>query len=131
MIKINFVNDTKFNLDEGAIREIVKTTLSKLEVKNDIILEIILTSDSEIQKLNNLHRKIDKPTDVLSFPQSQIKSSKLNILGSIIICPKIASERNESTEDLVKHGLLHLTGYDHETDQKKWDQVSKIVNHNL
>ena len=66
-----------------------------------------------IAELNAEHRAIDGPTDVLSFPVDVNGSpAGPRELGDVVICP-------EHTEDLLEavvHGVLHLTGMDHETD---------------
>ena len=70
--------------------------------------------DSErIRELNRDYRGRDEPTDVLSFPVDEAApAAGPRELGDVIICP-------EHTEDLIEavvHGVLHLCGYDHETD---------------
>lgn len=110
---------------------VAKTACEKLELDENLEIEIIFSSKDEIAVLNKEHRKIDKATDVLSFPQAQIEGSELNILGSIVICPPVAEEKNEKIEELVKHGILHLCGYDHETDEATWDKFAKIIGSEL
>ena len=65
-------------------------------------------------ELNEAHRGKDEPTDVLSFPVDEDTVPRgPRELGDVIICP-------EYTEDLLEavvHGVLHLTGMDHETDE--------------
>ena len=66
-----------------------------------------------IAELNLAHRGKEGPTDVLSFPVDEHDSFGPRELGDVVICP-------EHTEDLVEavvHGVLHLTGMDHETDE--------------
>jgi probable rRNA maturation factor len=66
-----------------------------------------------ITELNVAHRGKDGPTDVLSFPVDENGSpAGPRELGDVVICP-------EHTEDLLEavvHGVLHLTGMDHEAD---------------
>jgi probable rRNA maturation factor len=66
-----------------------------------------------IAELNLAHRGKEGPTDVLSFPVDEDGSFGPRELGDVVICP-------EHTEDLLEavvHGVLHLTGMDHETDE--------------
>ena len=66
-----------------------------------------------IAELNLAHRGKEGPTDVLSFPVDEDESFGPRELGDVVICP-------EHTEDLLEavvHGVLHLTGMDHETDE--------------
>jgi probable rRNA maturation factor len=75
-------------------------------------LAIVLVDEARIQELNREHRGRDRPTDVLSFPIDEEPTAGPRELGDVVICP-------EHTEDLVEavvHGVLHLCGYDHETD---------------
>jgi probable rRNA maturation factor len=67
---------------------------------------------ARIAELNRQHRGKDGPTDVLSFPIDEDGAYGPRELGDVVICP-------EHTEDLLEavvHGVLHLTGMDHETD---------------
>jgi probable rRNA maturation factor len=76
-------------------------------------LAIELVDEARIQELNREHRGKDAPTDVLSFPVDEgAPIAGPRELGDVVIC-------GEHTEDLVEavvHGVLHLCGYDHETD---------------
>ncbi|HME32508.1 MAG TPA: rRNA maturation RNase YbeY [Terriglobales bacterium] len=82
-------------------------------------VNVRITSNRELQKLNRRFRRKDKPTDVLSFPSAMPK-----LAGDIAISADIAAANaadiGHSTEIelkiLILHGLLHLAGYDHETD---------------
>jgi probable rRNA maturation factor len=69
-----------------------------------------------IRDLNREHRGIDRPTDVLSFPvdvngDGAPEAGPLE-LGDVVISP----EHTEDLREAVVHGVLHLTGMDHETD---------------
>jgi probable rRNA maturation factor len=69
-------------------------------------------SPQRIAELNQEHRGKAGPTDVLSFPIDEDGTYGPRELGDVVICP-------EHTEDLLEavvHGVLHLTGMDHETD---------------
>ena len=76
-------------------------------------LAIELVDEQRIQGLNREHREKDEPTDVLSFPIDEDEPvAGPRELGDVVICP-------EHTQDMVEavvHGVLHLCGYDHETD---------------
>jgi probable rRNA maturation factor len=76
-------------------------------------LAIELVDERRIKELNSEYRGKDKPTDVLSFPiDEDDRVAGPRELGDVVICP-------EHTQDLVEavvHGVLHLCGYDHETD---------------
>jgi probable rRNA maturation factor len=69
--------------------------------------------EERIRELNREHRGLDEPTDVLSFPVDEAApASGPRELGDVVICPEHTEDLNEA----VVHGVLHLCGYDHETD---------------
>jgi probable rRNA maturation factor len=82
-------------------------------------VNVRITSNEELLELNRRFRRKDKPTDVLSFP-----SGVPGLAGDIAISAEIAASNaadlGHSMETelkvLILHGLLHLAGYDHETD---------------
>lgn len=122
------------NIDLATKKEIRLTTpqiLRKLGSKtNNIYLEVVFLGSKEIQRINNQHRKIDKPTDVLSFPQTQFPVA-LNSIGTIFICPEVAEIEKIEIIELLKHGILHLLGFNHETNHEEWIQKAAIINHNM
>ena len=87
-------------------------------------ISFLLTNSLRIKKLNNKYRKINKTTDVLSFPSynrfdlKKIKDSKI-FLGDIAICYEIINFRSKYSnfnlefDKIWIHGILHLLGYDH------------------
>ena len=111
---IELDNRTSLNVDESFLNTIASTLTNKE-------IELIVTTKDEIKEINKQYRNIDAPTDVLSFPYEEMPMSPL---GSIVISSwhveKIAKELNHSEDDelalLFIHGLLHLTGLDHEVD---------------
>lgn len=88
---------------------------------------VALSSDAHVKTLNAGFRGQDKPTNVLSFPAAnQPGSPPVRLLGDVVIARETvareAAERGISFADhlrhLTIHGLLHLLGYDHETDEE-------------
>ncbi len=66
-----------------------------------------------IRELNREHRGRNAATDVLSFPVDEAGPAVgPRELGDVVICP----EHTENVREAVVHGVLHLCGYDHETD---------------
>jgi probable rRNA maturation factor len=124
-------------------------------VKNELGLEqagltVCLVSDAEIARMNEKFRKKKGPTDVLSFPmmarrrplQARRVSRTLkpdDYLGDIAISPATARRyakkhgRKLSSElrVLILHGVLHLLGYDHETDRGEMDRVERKLRKRL
>jgi len=82
-------------------------------------VSVLLTDDRDIAELNLIYRGVDRPTDVLAFPQDE------TLLGDVVIsvetAKRQAEERGKPLDDeldlLVAHGLLHLLGYDDDTPE--------------
>ena len=91
---------------------------------------ILLTSNLKMKKLNNKFRKINKPTDVLSFP---IKEK--SYIGDIAVSYEIVNSRSKNFffikefDKVWVHGFLHLIGYDHikNKDFIKMQKVEKRI----
>ena len=85
-------------------------------------VDVLLTTDAELKRLNRTFRGKNKPTDVLSFPvPPEISTEHAGDLAvSLDTAARQAAEHGHSLRDelriLVLHGLLHLAGEDHETD---------------
>ena len=76
-------------------------------------LGVELVEEERIRELNNLYRGVDAPTDVLAFPIDELDPvAGPRELGDVAICPPHCSDVTEA----AVHGVLHLCGYDHETD---------------
>lgn len=109
---------------EAAVRAALAQ--SKAKITGAAELSIVLTDDAEQQVLNRDWRGIDKPTNVLSFPQIEPFGAVSGLLGDIILARETlvreADEQGVSFEDhfthLVVHGFLHLLGYDHMDDDE-------------
>lgn len=77
-------------------------------------------------ELNKEWRKKDSATNVLSFPVGEVIEQAPNLLGDIVICAPIveqeAKQQGKSSEahwaHLIIHGILHLQGYDHESEEE-------------
>ena len=137
MAKYFIDTDSKKINFKKVFRAVYKTLNQSARLK----AEVVLVSQQEIQTLNRENRNVDKVTDVLSFPSldgivgkvlraedypNEIDGKYL-FIGSIVLCEdKIEEQAKEymhSKEDemtyLTVHGLMHLFGYDHMTDEDK------------
>lgn len=106
-------------------------------------LSLVFTNDHDIRKLNAQWRNIDKPTNVLSFPAFDIAPGNTPgpLLGDIVLAHETvtreADNENKSINDhlthLLVHGLLHLVGYDHQTDDEaeQMEQLEREILSNL
>jgi probable rRNA maturation factor len=94
------------------MRKPVAAALSAAGV-DDGHLAVELVDGTRIRELNREHRGEDSPTDVLAFPIDGVESiAGPRELGDVAICPPHCSDVTEA----AVHGVLHLCGYDHETD---------------
>jgi probable rRNA maturation factor len=76
-------------------------------------LTVELVGPERIRELNRTHRGIDTPTDVLSFPVDGTgPAAGPRELGDVVI----SSPHTEDLAEATVHGVLHLAGFDHETD---------------
>ena len=85
-------------------------------------VNILITSDAEIKRLNRTFRGKNKPTDILSFPApAEVPELAGDLAVSIDTAARQADQYEHTLETevriLILHGLLHLAGEDHETDQ--------------
>ena len=124
MIKIYVVVDfPKWKKKIKNLKNYFKTKQTKFNnhinlTKNKKEFTIFLTNNLRMKKLNNKFRKINKSTDVLSFPL-KIKKKNNIYLGDIAISYEIVNKRSKKSlfdHELDKmwiHGYLHLTGHDH------------------
>lgn len=141
----------KFVLDESRIARIFELVTSVLMPDEEEwwegisdqkgILNIAFLSDEEIRILNNQYRGIDSTTDVLSFHYFEDFSelSDMEIAGEIILSEsRILAQAEEHAhtpqkecEILVLHSILHIIGYDHESEEdyeKMWKWEKDIRN---
>lgn len=132
--------------DEQIIRNVIDYALKEEKLNADYEISVILIDNEEIRKINSRMRKIDRATDVLSFPMLEYPEKKvykdvyekykfndsfLNegrlVLGDIALslekCREQSIEFNHSfireCAYLTVHSVLHLLGYDHMTDSDK------------
>lgn len=100
-----------------------------LILKKKYELSITFIGTAKMKSINFKHRKIAKPTDILSFPIDET-------IGEIYICMDIVEKKAKlfemSTEEYLKyvlvHGMIHLLGYDH---GDKMDSLEKIYTKKL
>lgn len=115
----------KFKLDTNLLAKLVESLSSSVDEASNKIFAVAFISDRRMKELNKLFRGKDSTTDVLSFPQEpdEFDPDKDN-LGDIVISVEQAQKQAEENgltldgeiKQLILHGVLHLCGYDHETD---------------
>ena len=111
------------------IKKIARLVLKELDVPSDSELSISFIDDTQMRELNSTYRKINRTTDVLSFPQGE--GPDFTLLGDIIISVDTARRHadsygvtlHEELKKLIIHGILHLLGHDHK--KKKETQIMR------
>lgn len=130
------------------LKNTVKAVLISEKIKEPVALDLLITDDRQIHRINKKYRGIDSPTDVLSFALNEKNSEGLDIefppeqdgirnIGEIIISfPRVCEQADEhgvSVDEeltlMITHGVLHLLGYDHidDSDAKKMSQREKSI----
>ena len=118
-------------VDKGILKDFLRQIVGSVPEADDRGFTVALVPDDRMRQLNHLFRGKDITTDVLSFPHEpdEFDPDKAN-LGDIVIsagqAQKQAAENGLSLEgeikQLILHGVLHLCGYDHETDNGEMNE---------
>jgi len=125
----------QLNLEVGAgridlkkLQRAAQVTLEYLHPQDEVDCSIVITDDPGIQEYNQQYRKIDRPTDVLSFPSDTVDPDSDRLyLGDVIISYQRAEAQAQSGNHpldaelqlLVVHGVLHLSGHDHAVEEER------------
>lgn len=133
--------DLHISCDEYDFSPLAQAFADEFESDVPVAVEVVIVGKDGIRELNNQFRSIDKVTDVLSFPALDgiykkkiegksfpfdMEDGVLNA-GSIAVCKEVAKEQAEEyghsfereLNYLVTHGVCHVFGYDHMTDEDK------------
>jgi len=99
-------------------------------------VSVLFCADTRMRALNRRYRGQDRPTDVLAFPTADSESGFLgDIVISVPYAEREARRRREpgarEIDRLLVHGLLHLMGYDHETDDGEMDALEARIRRRL
>ena len=141
-MKVAILNEQNKITVSRRLRELIKkaarASLGYFGLRDDVEVSVMLTDNEGIRNLNNLHRGIDRATDVLSFPMFEYDEkgdihedyAEFNemgeiVLGDIVISLERAREQAEQYGHsferevgfLTVHSMLHLLGYDHMTHE--------------
>jgi probable rRNA maturation factor len=130
----------KMQLDCGRWQSFVINAL-QLVPANGADVTVAFVSDRAMRELNRMWRHKHRTTDVLSFPAEQDEFEKLEglSLGDVVISvEQAARQARENGLDfeteiaqLILHGLLHLCGYDHETDSGEMNKLEMRLRRKL
>lgn len=155
-MKVCFLNQQdKFKVTneiKALIKKCALAALKYMEFRTDVEISVVLTDNDEIRTLNNMHRSIDRATDVLSFPMFEYDENgeiiedyaEFNEMGDILLgdivislerADEQAKEYGHSFERevgfLTVHSMLHLLGYDHmtpEDEEEMFGYQTEILN---
>ena len=91
-------------------------------------LSIVFVSAKRIRELNKTYRGLDRATDVLSFTYTGETFNRYSFLGEVVLAPAIAfvhrpDQFEPEIRTLLIHGILHLLGFDHETDDGEMERL--------
>lgn len=132
----------RVRIDRGRIAHLADQALEAVG-RPDAAITVAFVRDAAIRRMNRDYRGKDISTDVLSFPAEQnlpaaglaqagrVEDGPGGYLGDVVIsADKAVSQAQEScysfereVSELVIHGVLHLCGYDHETDQGEMNRM--------
>lgn len=124
----------KIKIETAPFLKFAEGAISMINEAKGKDLTVAFVSDKRIKELNKIFRDKNKPTDVLSFPYEPDEYDYLetdDFLGDIVISLETAQAQaaeNQLTfeteiKQLILHGILHLCGYDHETDAGEMNRI--------
>jgi probable rRNA maturation factor len=127
------INDNYQIIKKPAFERLIKNTLKVLGKEMNVKVSLYIVTNSIIKSINKKYRKKDEVTDVLSFPfiyggnndNFVLPASSIENIGEIIISyPQAIKQARQmkhsvlfEVKSLFIHGLLHLFGYNHDTDE--------------
>jgi len=129
-MEILISNEQDVPVDEDLLRDLAEYALRYEGVSEGAELSVALVDEDKIRELNATYRGKDSVTDVLSFAseafEDEDKEEVPQLLGDVVICPSVAARQaqeygqtfNQEMALLLTHGILHLLGYDHITDEE-------------
>jgi len=129
MIEID--NQTDLEIDSALLENI----LAHLSTRS---VELMIVEDETIQALNKAHRFKDSVTDVLSFPIENSFGHAQIPLGSIVVSSSLIQKQAKAFNHTISHemallfihGMLHLLGFDHESDEGQMrEKEVEVINH--
>lgn len=94
---------------------------------------MVFVSAAKMRSMNCRYRQKDYATDVLSFSYKGVRLDGFSFLGEIVIAPEVAFNHatrygiqpERELRKLLVHGVLHLLGYDHESDQGQMNRLQR------
>ena len=132
-IEVNDESGYDLDVDLEEISLLATYVLDQMRVHPQADLNVIFVDEEASERLHREWMDLEGPADVLSFPMDELRPTPVGeepregMLGDIVVCPQVAarqaSQAGHATVDeillLITHGILHLLGYDHVTDDER------------
>jgi probable rRNA maturation factor len=120
-------------VDVPGLIELARETL-RAEGYGHAELSVSFVDDEEMAALHVRYMVEAGPTDVLSFPLDEQEHDGVRVLGDVVIAPAVAARNNPGDPPaelrlLLVHGILHLLGYDHQTQDERAEMWSRQEHH--
>jgi probable rRNA maturation factor len=122
------------------VRQVIEKAIEKEGLQQPVTVDVVMVTEEEMREINATRRGIDEATDVLSFPLMDVKPGQgvtqdffqlppdvQQHLGDVVISvPRVEAQAEEAGHSrerelafLTVHGILHILGYDHDTDDHR------------
>ncbi len=121
--------------DEDRVQAFI--SLARKDLASEWEFSVVISNDSAVREANRKYRKVDRATDVLSFPSGEGRpyTRSGGYIGDLLISAARAAEQAEQHEHsvtdeiqvLALHGLLHLIGFDHEKDSGEMLEFETVL----
>jgi len=130
-IDVTTTRDVTAAVDHATTARVVRETLKAegFRIKDPWEVSVLFVTTTDMKNLNRKWRKINRATDVLSFPAGKGKGGEYAgfLLGDIVVCPEVVATHakryrtgtRHETISVIVHGVLHLLGYDHDTNTSR------------
>ncbi len=119
MIEINNLTNKKIN--KARINKIVKYFLKHFKVSQDNPISLAIIGDLKMKQINNVYRGQNKTTDVLSF--CDLNEIIININQIVRQAKENKKKISDEFDFIFVHGLLHLAGYDDNSEKKRLEMI--------
>lgn len=128
-MSIEIANETDLRIELATVEACARHALNYLDVHPAVDVSIRFIGDDTMSELHERWMDLPGTTDVMSFPMDELKPghNAPGVLGDIVISPTVAATQAEAAGHtmadeiylLTVHGILHLLGYDHDTDEHR------------
>lgn len=128
--KINLFNEQALDLDTKSLEQFLYKLSQHLGVVSEVSVKLV--TDDIMRDFNHRYAGRDVPTDVLAFPSEQDWPSETPYAGDILISVETAQRQSQrlllnEVKILSLHGLLHLLGYEHESENREMERLETLL----